>query len=160
MPNPKSKARTRKSIRLLMVVVVVAVIIAGTLLIFHHGAAKPTAAKLVIGSGTTASIFKLETVSDQASQEKGLGGRAGLASNTGMLFKYTDVTNRCMWMKDMRFNLDIIWLDANHRITSIVANLTPGTYPQSYCAKAQYVVELNAGTARANGLRVGQIVSL
>ena len=65
-----------------------------------------------------------------------------------------------MWMKDMHFNIDIIWLNESTRITSIAPDLSPSTYPQTYCADAKYVVELPAGEAARQGLRVGQTVKL
>jgi len=77
-----------------------------------------------------------------------------------MLFKYENVEKRCMWMKDMKFNIDILWLDGNNRISSIVRDLSPTTYPQSYCADAKYVIELKAGEADKHNLRVGQVIKL
>lgn len=150
------RSSASRAIKTLIGVVVVA-IVAGLIVHLTH---RPQAAdKLMLDPASTAQ-FKLETVKTAAAQEQGLSGRVGLAKNAGMMFAYNDVAKRCMWMKDMRFNLDIVWLDAGHRVTSLVSNLTPATYPQSYCAQAKYVVELNAGTAWANGLRVGQIVKL
>jgi hypothetical protein len=89
---------------------------------------------------------------------KGLSGRSGLAAGTGMLFSYEDSSEHCMWMKDMKFNIDIVWFDDSQRITSIVPDLPPDTYPQSYCARGKTVLELPAGTAAKHGLRVGQII--
>ncbi len=103
--------------------------------------------------------FYLETVSSEASQQKGLSGRSLLAPEAGMLFLYTSSTERCFWMKDMRFPIDIIWADANRRITRIEPKLSPDTYPQSYCADAQYVIELPAGSAAKNGLQAGRQLS-
>jgi hypothetical protein len=117
----------------------------------------PTGTKLVLGNGKAAT-YSLEKVTDSAAQAQGLSGRTSLADHTGMLFEYTETSKRCMWMKDMKFNVDIVWFDASNRITSIVPNLSPGTYPQSYCADSKYVVELPAGTTAKEGLRVGQIV--
>lgn len=107
---------------------------------------------------TTADSYTLEVVSDSVSQAKGLSGRTTLIKNGGMLFKYDTVGNRCFWMKDMKFNLDIIWFNSEHRITSIVKDLSPATYPQSYCGEAQNVVEFASGVANKHNLRVGQIV--
>jgi uncharacterized membrane protein (UPF0127 family) len=123
--------------------------------------AAPATVKLVLTKGTPAAReYTLENAVTPAIQEKGLSGRSGLAKGTGMIFSYENPTEHCMWMKDMKFNIDIVWLDANKRITSIVSNLNPTTYPQKYCAISKYVVELASGEARANGLRVGQIVDL
>lgn len=100
--------------------------------------------------------YKLEIVSSAVDQAKGLGGRAGLAANRGMLFAYDNADERCFWMKDMRFAIDIIWFDSDKTVTHIEPHLMPSTYPREYCASAQYVVELQAGQTAKSGLRIGQ----
>lgn len=115
--------------------------------------------KLVLpGANNSSTTFTLETVKTTADQEKGLSGRQSLAKDSGMLFEYSQVGQRCMWMKDMHFNIDIVWLDNNNRITSIAPNVSPASYPHNYCANAQRVIELPAGTASQEVLRVGQIM--
>jgi uncharacterized membrane protein (UPF0127 family) len=112
-----------------------------------------TASQTVRLGNTT---YHLETVTTEAAKQKGLGGRNSMAANSGMLFPYTAAGQQCFWMKDMRFSLDILWLDSAHKIVKIEPNLAPKTYPQTYCAVAQYVIELNAGQAARAGLHVGQ----
>lgn len=117
--------------------------------------------EMVLSSNTHAKAeYKLETVTASADQTKGLSGRSELSADGGMLFQYENVERRCIWMKDMKFNIDVIWVDENNRITSIVNDLSPGTYPQSYCADAQRVIELKAGEAIRHNLRVGQVITL
>lgn len=94
-----------------------------------------------------------------AKQALGLGQRDNMMPRAGMVFPYAKpTTDLCFWMKDMRFSIDIIWLDAHKQITLIEPSLSPATYPQSYCPSkpSQYVVELNAGVAHNLGLRQGQ----
>ena len=95
----------------------------------------------------------LEYARDQEQRERGLSGRDGLAQNQGMLFVFTTTADQCMWMKGMKFNLDIIWLSERKTVTHIEKNLSPNTYPQSYCASAKYVVELPAGSVDRFGLK-------
>ena len=136
------------------------IMIAATMLGFIGGD-KPETTTLELGSGTSsAQKYTLEKATSSAAQVKGLGGRDTLAPSAGMLFEYEDNTQRCIWMKDMRFNIDVIWVDATNRVVSIVPDLKPDSYPQSYCANALKVIELNAGTASKHGLRVGQILQL
>jgi hypothetical protein len=124
----------------------------------HFSSGQVKTAQLTLGTGSSSATYNLEIVTDSAGQAKGLSGRTSLGKRAGMLFSYGDLQQRCIWMKDMHFSLDIIWFDASHRVTSIVPNLSPSTYPQSYCANAQYVVELNAGEVAQHGLRPGQVV--
>lgn len=100
--------------------------------------------------------YKLQVASTEAAKEKGLGDRNSLATGHGMEFPYTTAGQQCFWMKDMRFSIDIIWLNSASKVVKIEPNLSPSTYPKSYCADAQYVVELNAGQAAHAGLKLGQ----
>ena len=88
-------------------------------------------------------------------REMGLSGREGLGRNNGMLFVFDNETvNRCFWMKDMKFSIDMIWLDSDKKVVHIQENVSPDTYPESYCpdAPAQYVLEVEAGRAEQLGI--------
>lgn len=93
--------------------------------------------------------------------EKGLSGRSGLDQKSGMIFIFDKPDYRCMWMKGMKFNLDILWLDNNGRITKVVRNISPATYPVSFCGQnTRYVVEVNSGEARSLGWDIGDSLQL
>lgn len=100
----------------------------------------------------------LETAITPEQRAKGLGGRQSLADNQGMLFIYDQPQKACFWMKDTNFNLDMIWLNQDKQITKIETNVTPESYPTSYCADAstKYVIELTAGAVARNQLAIGQ----
>lgn len=103
--------------------------------------------------------YNLTSVVSPGAQAKGLSGTEQLADNAGMLFWYDKVGERCFWMKDMRYALDIIWLDAQKRVVRIEPDLTPETYPRTYCAQARYGIELNAGEAAKSGIAKDQVLS-
>lgn len=100
----------------------------------------------------------LDVASTPMAQAKGLGGRLSLLPDHGMLFSFKDDAKRCFWMKDMRFPIDIIWLDAQHRVQHIAPDVSPRTYPHTFCPNAptRYVIELNAGDAGELGIHLGQ----
>ena len=106
--------------------------------------------------------FKLETAATPESRAKGLGGRDQLPPGNGMLFIHPSPGKHCFWMKDMRFAVDMIWLDANKKIVMIKPNAQPDTYPQSFCPDQDslYVIELPAGAAEQNQLTVGNTLML
>lgn len=106
--------------------------------------------------------FVLDIADTPAQQQLGLGERDSLAANRGMVFPYADSGQRCFWMKDMRFAIDIIWLDAQKRVGHIEKSVSPDSYPQTYCPDmaARYVVELQAGMADAAGIKVGDSLLL
>jgi len=103
--------------------------------------------------------YRLTAVASYDAQVKGLSGTDRLADNAGMLFWYDETAERCFWMKDMRYSLDIIWLDAQKKVVHVEPELAPNTYPNTYCAQARYVIELNAGQAAGSGITKGQVLS-
>lgn len=92
-------------------------------------------------------------------QQRGLSATESLSADKGMLFAYDSVAERCFWMKDMRYGLDIIWLDEAKKAIAIEQSITPQTYPQTFCHDARYVLELKAGEVAKNGLQVGEYIS-
>lgn len=100
----------------------------------------------------------LEVASTNSERTLGLSGRQEMARDRGMLFDFARADEYCMWMKDMHFSLDILWLNDNKEIVHMIENITPDTYPKSFCGPgtARYVVEVNDGIIKAADLRVGQ----
>lgn len=103
--------------------------------------------------------YELMRANNEAAKEKGLSGRPSMAPNAGMLFPYAAMEEQCFWMRDMKYSLDIIWLDRAKRVVHIEKNLAPETYPATYCATAQYVIELNAGETTRTGIKTGAVLS-
>jgi uncharacterized protein len=102
--------------------------------------------------------YKLEAVIDTQAQLKGLGGRARMPRDQGMLFAYDQsAAGRCFWMKDMRFALDIIWIDSYKKVVTVAPDISPKTYPGDSCPSgpSQFVIELNAGEAQRAGIGPG-----
>jgi uncharacterized membrane protein (UPF0127 family) len=103
--------------------------------------------------------IKTEVVGTEAARQKGLSGRPCIKDNQAMLFVFetNDTTNHCFWMKDMRFAIDMVWLDANKRVVYRVLDVQPNTYPHSFCPglPTRYVLEVKAHTADKLGLAVG-----
>lgn len=94
--------------------------------------------------------YSLQVADTGPKQELGLGRRTNLGPREGMLFTYAQPSDDlCFWMKDMRFSLDIIWLDSSKRVVYVEPSLSPATYPKTYCpgTATQYVIEINAGRA-------------
>ena len=106
--------------------------------------------------------YRLEIVSSPEARTEGLSGRRGMSPGQGMIFVFDTAATQCIWMKDMRFSLDIVWLDEEKRIVHLEHEVSPETYPQQFCPEqpARYVIELSAGEAVRAGLRVGQTLSI
>lgn len=136
-------------------VVVIGVATASLLLII--GVLWPGGQRKAIIEGRT---YTIEVADTEAEREQGLSGRNSLPADTAMLFIFDQPGQQCFWMKDMQFSLDIIWLDAGRRVVHIEQNVSPSSYPDSFCPPkaSQYVVELNAGQARQLGLKQGSVM--
>ncbi len=100
--------------------------------------------------------IRYELANSDTSRMKGLSGRDKIATNEGMLFVFENSGQQCFWMRDMKFNLDIIWLDKDKKILSLDENISPNTYPQNFCEDdVRYVLEVNAGVARQQNMSIG-----
>jgi uncharacterized membrane protein (UPF0127 family) len=61
-------------------------------------------------------------------------------------------------MKDMRFPIDMLWLDANGRVVTLRGSVSPDTYPAVFSATepARFVLELPAGYADRHSISLGE----
>src|SRR5215467_8753755 len=107
--------------------------------------------------------FTVEIADTPETWEHGLMERAALAPNAGMLFIFSDVAPRAFWMMNTLIPLDMLFIDADHRIINIQANAVPCVPPQrcptyNSTAPAKYVLEIAGGRAQALGIRAGDHV--
>jgi uncharacterized membrane protein (UPF0127 family) len=107
-----------------------------------------------------------ETMTRQMDLTRGLMFRDSLAQDRGMLFIHGKQQRWQYWMYNVRFPLDVIWMDRERRIVEIVRNTQPCKEAKSSdcpryggAAEALYVLELNAGGAARQGLKVGDVLS-
>jgi|SRR5581483_1453557 len=107
------------------------------------------------------SAIQTEVVSSPADLAKGLGGRACIGADEGMLFVFLRPGYYPFWMKDMKFPIDMVWINTNHQAVHIAPDVTPSTYPQSFVNTqlAQYVLELKAGAANKLGITYGSTIN-
>ena len=88
---------------------------------------------------------------------QGLMFREEIKEDQAMLFIFEDEDIHAFWMKNMRFAIDILWLDAQRRIVHIEKQVPPCTKDPcpSYvpAAAATFVLELRAGFVEKHGLR-------
>ena len=108
--------------------------------------------------------YQVEVVQTLQALSKGLSGRESLSEDEGMLFVFTESGQHRFWMKDMLFDLDILWLDKNGKVVHIEENLppcTPNACPSFTSAKpAQYVLEIPAGASKDRKIRIGSIAKI
>jgi len=105
------------------------------------------------------------TVSVADNPEKrvlGLSGTPSLGELEGKLFIYDTDAKHGIWMKDMLFPIDIIWIDKNLQIVHIAENVAPSTYPQVFLPQvdARFVLEMNAFIVSSLKIQVGDRLTI
>ncbi len=103
---------------------------------------------------------EVELARTMAEKVRGLSGRPDLKPGQGMLFVYDRPEPVSIWMKDMRFPLDIVWIRQG-RIVHIEKQAPPllPTGPEKiYTATADLVLEVPAGFTSRQQIRVGDPV--
>lgn len=109
-----------------------------------------------LGSGD----FKAELALTQATREKGLSNRASLEADRALLMAFPNESKWGIWMKDMQFPLDIVWLDSNKKVVYIVKNapfIIDSTNTYTPKNTAQFVVELPAGSVDKYGININTV---
>jgi uncharacterized membrane protein (UPF0127 family) len=110
----------------------------------------------------TVNAFKLiaDLALSQDQQTKGLAVKNHMNESEGMLFVFQNPSKQSFWMKDMKFPIDIMWLDANRSVVYIAPNLEPcpslGNCPGYVPNKdSLYVLETTAGFSLRHNVTVG-----
>jgi uncharacterized membrane protein (UPF0127 family) len=104
--------------------------------------------------------FNVEIADSPAKREMGLQYRRDLASDHGMIFLFPDQSEQTFWMKNTPIPLDMIFINRELKIVGIVEEAVPFSLdPRSVGARSQYVLEINGGLAKRNGIRPGDNVS-
>ena len=116
----------------------------------------PELVPIVIGS-TTAYASVADSMPELI---KGLSDTPSLPDTIVKLFAFGSTGKHSIWMKDMNYPLDIIWLDESGTIVHIVEKVSPDTYPESFSPPkpARYVIETNAGFVASSSVSVGDEV--
>ena len=114
------------------------------------------AAHVVFNTGATL-ICEIAD-SDQA-KAVGLQKYASIPDGCGMLFPFNNETVS-FHMGTVNFNLDLIFVGDDSRVTRIVANVEPGTRGSWGMPHTSAVVEAVGGYARANKIEVGTSVDI
>lgn len=106
-------------------------------------------------------LITAEIANTWSERARGLSDRDSLAVNHGMLFLFDRADTHTFWMKDTRIPLDILWLNNGQIVdmTTLQPESTTNTPQYTPRTPANTVLELNAGTAEANNLQVGETIT-
>lgn len=105
--------------------------------------------------------FSIEAEIADSSMERSLGlsRRESLDRDKGMFFVLKRNTRPGFWMKDMNFDIDIIWI-AGNKIVGIEHSMDHNDQTRFYYPPrpVNYVLEINTGIAKEAGLKIGDRV--
>lgn len=106
--------------------------------------------------------LRVQVSATDEERRQGLSGREQLDGLEGMLFVFPESGYHSIWMKDMRFPIDIIWIDESLQIIQIDKEVSPESYPRTYRPKrpAKYVVETNVHFSDTYSFKEGDSVAL
>lgn len=101
--------------------------------------------------------FRSYVAINEIDKEKGLSVFTKINENDAMLFVFDKPEKYSFWMKDMKFPIDIVWLNQDNKIVDMVKSVAPITYPEVFSPKKDslYVLEFNAGTMDKLKIKIG-----
>jgi len=101
--------------------------------------------------------FSVEMASSEEKRRMGLSGRENMCRDCAMLFIFPEPSRPSFWMKDMRFDLDVVWISGTS-VKAIEKNV-PFARGEREVIKPDVpidkVLELNAGVCDEIGLKIG-----
>lgn len=97
---------------------------------------------------------RVQVAGDGGSRRKGLLGRERLAEGEGLWIVPCEAVHT-FWM---RFAIDLIYLDRDHRVVKTLSNVPP--WRLSACLRAHSVLELATGVVRNTQTRAGDQLTL
>ena len=103
---------------------------------------------------TTFTTWVSETYQEK---QEGLSIFNSLGKQEAMLFIFDKTGKHSFWMKNMKFPIDIVWLDEDKKIVFLKENARPEDFPQSYGGEidSHYVLEFAKDSITQYNMREG-----
>lgn len=114
----------------------------------------------VVTLGAPSGAVQALVADSNSERVRGLSGRQAFPEGQGMLFVFANNQRHGIWMKDMKFAIDIVWIDQTYKVVTVRSNVHPSTYPEVFrpSRNARYVLELPAGKAASLGIAPGVVL--
>ena len=112
-------------------------------------------------------LFNIDLAVSADDLERGLSGRKEIANDQAMLFIFSDKSQRSFWMKDMNFNIDLLWIDGNKIVAYEKNMLAPeDDTPLDNLAKyispqpIDKVLEIKSGLVDSLSIKIGDTINI
>lgn len=107
--------------------------------------------------------IRAEVADTSLKRMEGMMSKQSLPYGQGMLFEFDKEGYPEIWMMNMKFPIDILWINKDFKIVHIVENAQPCVINcQTYIPdkKALYVIEVNAGFVKKNRIELGDTIKI
>jgi hypothetical protein len=121
-----------------------------------QGASTLATTTMTIGSKT----YTVEIANTSATEERGLMRRDSMPADHGMIFVFSTPQQAHFWMKNTRFDLDIVYITADGHVDSIRHMKAYDRSDVPSDGPVKWAVELNAGQPAENGVKVGDVITI
>lgn len=154
MSNQKYRQRAKRHAFIFVLVVLLSCV--GLWLLYDWQNQRSLVGVYFQGSGHKTETFLLELAVDDASRHKGLMFRKSMDADRGMLFIFPRLEEHSFYMKNTYLPLDMVFLDQGRTVVGVLENVPVlNEQPRSVGVASQYVIELNGGAAKSEGISVG-----
>ena len=112
---------------------------------------------------TPRGSVRVLVANNASNRSQGLSRRIDLPGD-GLLLQWDAPGRHPIWMAQMRFPLDLIWLRHDGRVTGVLTNVPVCSSPQcplyepEGTHEAVAVLELSSGTAANHGIQIGTVI--
>ena len=105
-------------------------------------------------------VFETEIRDTNSGRKTGLTNYESLDKSQAMLFEFKEENEYGFWMKNMKFPIDMIWLDEDFKITDIKNNIQPCESEPCpiYIGIGKYVLEIYADLSNELNMIVGDSI--
>ncbi|WP_255193057.1 DUF192 domain-containing protein [Natronobeatus ordinarius] len=156
--------RTSRLLLLSGVVLVVAVVLVGLGVLPQLWGDDRAEVRIVGDDGATKATVDAEVADTPRERYVGLSDHDSLEPGEGMLFVHATEGERTYVMRDMDFDIDIIFVGADGEITTIHHARAPGPSEDGedlrYTGQAKWVLEVPAGTVEEAEIEVGDEIRI
>jgi len=93
---------------------------------------------------------------------RGLSRVKSMSESQGKLFIFDENDYHAIWMKDMLFPIDIIWIDQNLKVVDFEQAVDPDTYPTVFAPQtpARFVLEVNSHFIESLQVQLGDELTI